>query len=121
MAGTKRILVVDDDAFSRKFLREVLSDYPHQIAEAKNGAEALERIGDFNPDLLLLDLLMPERSGLEVLMLVKRRHPDMAVLVISSLDTEHLIKTALKAGADSFISKPFDPSEVRTQIDEALR
>jgi two-component system chemotaxis response regulator CheY len=121
MAVTKRILIVDDDRFVRTTLRDVLVDSGYELEEASDGIAALEAVDRFKPDLVLLDLLMPRKSGLEVLSDISQRNPQTRVLVISHIDAESLIQSALDAGATGFIAKPFHPIEILTAVDEALK
>jgi two-component system chemotaxis response regulator CheY len=114
------ILIVDDDAFVRTLLRDVLEGRGHALLEAEDGRAALDVLGDREPQLVLLDLFMPRLSGMEALAMMRERWPGARVLVISSLDSERLVSEALEAGAAGFITKPFHPVEITTAVDRAL-
>lgn len=114
------ILIVDDDRLARASLRDCLHGLDGEIGEAEDGEEALEKIAQRAPDVVLLDLLMPRKSGLHVLAELRARRVPSRVLVISSFDTESLIEQALKAGADGFIAKPFHPIEIAGAVKRAL-
>jgi two-component system chemotaxis response regulator CheY len=114
------ILIVDDDAFVRTLLKDVLDGQGHALLEAGDGREALDVFGDRPPQLVLLDLFMPRLSGMEALALMRERWPAARVLVISSLDSERLVAQALEAGAAGYITKPFHPVEITTAVDRAL-
>jgi two-component system, chemotaxis family, chemotaxis protein CheY len=114
------ILIVDDDAFVRTLLRDVLEGQGHALLEAEDGREALEVLGERTPQLVLLDLFMPRLSGMEALAMMKERWPSARVLVISSLDSERLVAQAMEAGAAGFITKPFHPVEITSAVDRAL-
>lgn len=118
--ATRTILIVEDDKFARVFLRDCLAELNCHIEEAVDGDEALAKISLVTPDLVLLDLVMPKRSGLEVLKAVRAAAPTPPILVVSSLDTEKLINQAIEAGANGYISKPFAPIEVLTAVRREL-
>jgi len=113
------ILIVDDDAFVRTLLREMLAGQGHALREAENGQEALELDGP-PPRMVLLDLLMPQMSGMEALARIRDRWPSTPVLVISSMDSERLVEEALEAGAAGYITKPFHPVEIASAVRRAL-
>jgi Response regulator containing CheY-like receiver, AAA-type ATPase, and DNA-binding domains len=113
------ILIVDDDAFVRTLLREMLSDQGHPLREAATGQAALDIEGP-PPRVVLLDLLMPEMSGMEALALIRHRWPGTPVLVISSMDSDRLVSEALAAGASGYITKPFHPVEIASAVERAL-
>ncbi|MCI0573530.1 MAG: response regulator [Myxococcaceae bacterium] len=115
------VLIVDDDTFVREFLKDALKELPLRIREAANGEEALRLAVEETPRVVLLDLMMPRKSGLEVLEEMRVRFPSSRVVVISSLDAEMLIQQALSQGAFSFIGKPFHPLEVADAVREALK
>ena len=113
------ILIVDDDAFVRTLLRDMLSPRGYALAEAENGRAALALAGP-PPNLVLLDLLMPQMSGMEALALIRDRWPATPVLVISSMDSDRLVQEALDAGASGYITKPFHPMEIASAVERAL-
>jgi two-component system chemotaxis response regulator CheY len=115
------ILIVDDDRFVRLTLRDLLSDSGFELLEAIDGEEAVALIEQKKPELVLLDLLMPRLSGLEVIGRIPTLSPQTRVLVISALDSESLVESALEAGAAGFVAKPFHPIEIAAAINEALR
>ncbi len=118
--ATRTILIVEDDKFARVFLRDCLAELQCRIEEAVDGDDALAKIAQVIPDLVLLDLVMPKKSGLEVLKAVRAAAPIPPILVVSSLDTDKLIQQALSAGANGYISKPFAPIEVLTAVRREL-
>ncbi|HMK74459.1 MAG TPA: response regulator [Myxococcaceae bacterium] len=114
------ILIVDDDAFVRTILRDMLSGQGYALLEAEDGRAALDLLGDRAPELVLLDLFMPRLSGMEALSTIRERWPGSRVLVISSLDSDRLVTEALEAGAAGYITKPFHPLEITTAVARAL-
>ncbi len=120
MTNEPTLLVVDDDRFVRTLLREVLIPVSGRILEAANGDEALAAISREMPKVVLLDLFMPERSGLEVLLQLRALYPQLPVLVVSMMDSGKLVDQALAAGAVGFIAKPFHPVEIVSAVTRAL-
>ena len=98
---------------------QLLADQGHQLREAENGQDALSLDGP-PPRVVLLDLFMPEMSGMEALALIRDRWPGTRVLVISSMDSERLVDEALAAGASGYITKPFHPMEIASAVERAL-
>ncbi|MFN0062177.1 MAG: response regulator [Myxococcaceae bacterium] len=115
-----QVLIVDDDAFVRVFLKDALEGGNYRFLEAADGEEAVEKAQASQPDVVLLDLFMPKQSGLEALSRLRQVTPDSRVVVISSLDSESLVQQALEAGALGFISKPFHPMEIVSAVRQAL-
>lgn len=109
-----RILIVDDHAIVRRGLKQILSDIPEveAIDEASNGQEALTKLGKSNYDLVLLDISMPGRSGLDVLKQIKAEMSSQQVLMLSMHPEEQYAVRALKAGASGYISKESAPEEL---------
>ena len=120
MSEAPCLLIVDDDTFVRVFLKDAIAEVPLRIREARNGLEALAQVEAEQPAVVLLDLMMPEMSGMEVLRAVRERSPTSRVVVISSLDSEVMIAEALAGGAHGFIGKPFHPVEVLDAVRSAL-
>jgi CheY-like chemotaxis protein len=119
---TKRILVVDDNPVSRELIREVL-DFPDmQIMEAADGGEALRRISEEVPDLVLLDILMPVHSGFDVLRQIKKdpRLSRIPILAFTAFAMHDDRQKALAAGFDGYVTKPINASDLRKQIESLL-
>lgn len=115
-----RVLVVDDEERIQEACRRMLSDEGCEVEVAQNGAMGLEMIKQTHFDIVLLDLMMPGLTGMEVLSDIKSRHPDTVIIVITGYATlEHSIET-MKKGAFDFLSKPFSPGELRTVISKAI-
>jgi two-component system chemotaxis response regulator CheY len=121
MNQTRTILIVDDDRFVRTAVRDALLEEPDlRVAEAGDGEEALLAVIAERPALVLLDLLMPRRSGLEVLSQIRRESPGTPVLVMTSLQTESMEALARSEGATGFLAKPFHPLELLAAVRRAL-
>jgi len=115
-----RILVVDDDPQIRRVLRTTLIAQGYEVADARNGEEALERIRGEKLDLVILDMNMPGMSGLETCRLI-RSGSDVAIIMLSVRDAEADKVEALDAGADDYITIPFGSPELLARIRAALR
>src|SRR3954467_3808697 len=108
-----RILVVDDAAFMRRMVIDVLENGGHEVVgEAANGVEAVERFRELRPDVMTLDITMPEKDGLTALRELMALDPGAKVVMCSALAQESKVLEAVKAGAKDFIAKPFQASGV---------
>src|SRR5437868_5399963 len=114
------ILVVDDEREIVRALRRSLSAHGYTVLTASSGEEALETVAQHRPDLLLLDLLLPGMSGLEVCRRI-REESNMPIIVLSVKDAEHDKIEALDLGADDYVAKPFGIEEVLARVRVALR
>lgn len=103
---TKKILVCDDEANVRTFLKDLLTLEGFAVVEAESGAAALDSAGRDRPDLCILDLMLPDCSGVELLPRLKAANPMLAVVVITALGTVDNAVLSMKAGAYDFITKP---------------
>lgn len=117
----QKILVADDEEQNLKLLTKILENEGHEVLTATNGKEALEKFTTNAPDLVLLDIVMPEMNGYEVCWQIKQKPNFVPVLLITALDSpEHKIR-GIKVGADDFLNKPFNTEELRARIRNLLR
>jgi DNA-binding NtrC family response regulator len=114
------ILILDDEPVIREVLRTVLSKAGFGVREAASAAEGMERLGKEPVDLLLLDLMLPDRSGLEVLAEVRQRWPEMPVIVVTAYSSVENAIAAMREGAFHYLSKPFRNDEVVHVVKQAL-
>jgi len=121
-SGQRRLLVVDDDVAVRELVRATLESETYEIIEANDGEEALRMIRENLPQLVLLDIMMPGRSGTEVCRLVKSDPETSAVVVVmlTAKSDPGEREAALAAGADSYFVKPFSPVALLRKVDEVL-
>src|SRR5262245_30394342 len=119
---SSRILVVEDNAANREVLARRLTRQGHQVVAAANGAAALDLVGRQEFDLVLLDLIMPEMDGFEVLRRLKAAEhtSHVPVIVISALDELDSVVRCIETGAEDYLTKPFDPVLLRARIDACL-
>ena len=116
-----RVLVVDDAAFMRKMVSDALSGGGHEIVgEAGNGAEAIERYQELRPDVMTLDITMPEKDGLAALQEIIAADPGAKVVMCSALGQESKVLESIKLGAKDFVVKPFQPSRVLEAVQRVL-
>jgi two-component system chemotaxis response regulator CheY len=116
-----KVLVVDDALFMRKLVTDALTGGGHEvIGEACNGAEAVDRYRELQPDLVTLDITMPEKDGLEALREIVALDPSARVIMCSALGQESKVLEAVRGGAKEFIVKPFQPDRVLAAVDKAL-
>ena len=114
------ILVVDDEARMRRFIRMNMELEGYQIIEAENGIKALEQVRQHTPELIIMDVMMPEMDGFETLKLLREISTVPVVLLTVKSDEEDIIR-GLTLGADDYITKPFSPRELVTRVTAVLR
>ncbi|WP_298167794.1 response regulator transcription factor [Novosphingobium sp.] len=119
MTGTTVVLVVDDEASIRRLLRRALERQDYRVIEAGNARETVAALAIDHPEVVLLDLGLPDRDGLELVPVIKRT--GTALLVVSARDATEEKVAALDLGADDYITKPFDTEEVTARVRTALR
>ena len=118
-----KILVVDDEELARFTIRDILESAGHQVEEAENGVEALasQSAGPF--DLIITDIIMPEKEGVETIIELKKLHPSLKIIAISGGGrTRNLdfLKLAKEFGADSILAKPFSEDELMEHVNACL-
>jgi two-component system KDP operon response regulator KdpE len=115
-----RILVVDDQPQMRRFMRSTLTSAGYEIDDAKTGEEALNKLREFRPDLIVLDMNMPGMGGLEACREI-RASTGIGIIILTVRNSEEDKVAALDAGADDFVTKPFSTPELLARIRAALR
>lgn len=122
VAGQYRFLIVDDSVFARKNIAKVIEMIGGVVAgEATTGREGIEKYFNLQPDIVIMDVSMPEMEGLEAMVKIKERDKDARVIIVSSLGYQELVKKALTLGAKHFISKPFEPQKAAEIIQFVLK
>ena len=116
----RRILVVDDEERMVRFIRLNLEHDGFQVSEAFNGKQAVQRLRDVNPDLILLDIMMPDLDGFEVLEMV-REISNVPVIMLTAKGEEDDRVRGLEKGADDYVTKPFSPRELVSRVRAVLR
>jgi two-component system chemotaxis response regulator CheY len=118
----KRILIVDDSFYMRTMLKNMLTDAGYEVVgEAPNGQTALQMAKETNPDLVTLDVILPDNTGLDVLKGIKQDNPDMKVIIVSAVGQEVIVNEAIENGALAYIVKPFSEDKVLETVGNALK
>jgi two-component system chemotaxis response regulator CheY len=116
-----RVLVVDDAAFMRKMVSDALVKGGHEVVgEAGNGVEAISRFQELKPEVMTLDITMPEKDGLAALKDIMELEPSARVVMCSALGQEAKVLESIKLGAKDFVVKPFQPDRVLEAVGKAL-
>lgn len=113
----KKILVIEDDKIINNIIEFLLKKEGYHIEIALDGVEGQEKIETYQPDLVITDIMLPYKSGLEITSFCKKRQPAIPVIVISALGKEDMtIIEAFKIGADDLLAKPFNPIELILRV-----
>ncbi|MCM3706438.1 response regulator [Cytobacillus firmus] len=116
-----RIIIVDDAKFMRVTLSSILKKADHEIVgEGENGKEGVDLFVNLKPDLVMMDITMPEMSGLEAVREIKRQNPNAKVIMCSAMGQQKVIVESIEAGAKDFIIKPFDEGRVLEAVNRVL-
>jgi two-component system chemotaxis response regulator CheY len=117
----QKILLVDDASFMRMMLKNILAGAGYEVAgEAENGAKAVEQFKALKPDLVIMDIIMPEMGGIDAVREIVKAQPGAKILMCSSMGQQSLVVEAIQAGAKDFIVKPFQPSNVLEAVKKVL-
>ncbi len=118
---SKKILLVDDAAFMRMMLKDTLSKEGYtDLFEAVDGADAVDKFGEIGPDLVIMDITMPNMDGLEALKAIRAKDPNANVVMCSAMGQESMVMEAVRSGAKDFIVKPFKPDRVLKTVNAIL-
>lgn len=108
-----RALVVDDAVFMRMMIKDILTSSEYEVVgEAENGIEAIKLYKKLKPDLVTMDIIMPEMNGIEAVKGIISFDPQAKILMVSAMGQQFLVKEAIQAGAKDFMVKPFQPAKV---------
>ncbi len=123
ISPANRILIADDNQQNRELVEAYLSDEDYVVEMAEDGRITLEKVEQFQPDLILLDIMMPKMSGFEVCQQLKNNPAtqDIPVLMVTALRENTDIEKAVDAGADDFLSKPVNRIELKTRVRSLLK
>ena len=117
----KKILLVDDAAFMRKMIKDTLVKNGYtEVFEAVDGADAVEKFGEIGPDLVVMDITMPNMDGLEALKAIRAKDGNANVVMCSAMGQESMVMDAMRSGAKDFIVKPFKPDRVLKTVTSIL-
>ena len=117
----KNILICDDAAFMRMMIKDILTKNGYNIVgEAENGAKAVEKYAELKPDLVLMDITMPEMDGIEALKKIKAADANASIIMCSAMGQQSMVIDAIQSGAKDFIVKPFQADRVLESIRKVL-
>jgi len=117
----KNILICDDAAFMRMMIKDILSKNGYTVAgEAENGAKAVEKYAEVKPDLVLMDITMPEMDGIQALKKIKEADPAANVIMCSAMGQQAMVIEAIQSGAKDFIVKPFQADRVLEAVKKVV-
>lgn len=116
-----KVLIVDDAAFMRMMLKDILMKNGYEIVgEVSNGVEAIAAYKEMTPDIVTMDITMPEMDGITAVKEIKKIDPKAKIVMVSAMGQQALVIEAIKAGALDFIVKPFQPDRVLEALNKAL-
>ena len=117
----KNILICDDAAFMRMMIKDILTKNGYNIAgEAENGAKAVEKYNELKPDLVLMDITMPEMDGIQALKKIKETDPNASVIMSSAMGQQAMVIESIQSGAKDFIVKPFQADRVLEAVQKVV-
>ncbi|SHJ01479.1 response regulator [Desulfofundulus thermosubterraneus] len=117
----KRILVVDDAAFMRMMIKNIVTKNGYEVAgEAENGKQAVEMYAELKPDIVTMDITMPEMDGIEAVKAIRAIDPNASIVMVSAMGQQAMVMDAIQAGARDFIVKPFQQDRLLQAIERVL-
>ena len=109
----KKVLIADDASFMRQMIRDIIEPEGWEVVgEASDGVDVVDKFKTLHPDVVMMDIVMPKRSGIDAVKAIKAEDPGARVVMCSALGQEALVTEAIQAGAKDFIVKPFKPDAV---------
>ena len=118
---SKNILVVDDAAFMRMMIKDILTKNGYNvIGEAENGAKAIEKYAELKPDLVIMDITMPDVDGIQAVKEIRKIDPNANIIMCSAMGQQAIVCEAIQAGAKDFIVKPFQSDRVIEAVKKVL-
>lgn len=116
-----KVLVTDDAAFMRMMIKDILMKQGHEVYEANNGLDLLQKYPEIKPDVVTLDITMPEMDGLQAVKELKKIDPDAKIIMCSAMGQQVMVMEAVQNGAIDFLVKPFQPERVVEAVMKATR
>nr|WP_294935561.1 response regulator [uncultured Flavobacterium sp.] len=118
----KKILIIEDDRIIINILQFLLKKEGFETHIAKDGIEGIEKIVSIQPDLIISDIMMPYKSGLEITLFAKSNYPNIPIIMVSALGKEdQTVTEVFNLGVDEFVAKPFDPIELVKKVNHLLQ
>lgn len=121
ISNMANVLVVDDAAFMRMTIKKMLEAHGHTVVgEAGNGLEAIKKYSELNPDVVMLDITMPEMNGVDALKNIKQLNPAARVIICSAMGQQAMVAQAIQYGAKDFIVKPFEEDRLIASVEKIM-
>jgi two-component system, chemotaxis family, chemotaxis protein CheY len=121
LVGKKTVMIADDSIFTRNFVKKlVIEAGAEEVIEAKDGREAIEKYEETKPELVLMDIMMPNVNGLEAIRTILEKHADAKIVMYTASNQEMVIKEALNNGALDFLPKPMSPEALSAVVKKYL-
>lgn len=117
---TQRAIVVDDSSFQRNIVSNTIGNWFDVVGTAENGKAAIEVFEAKRPDVITMDIMMPELNGIESLRRIKSRSPETTIVMVTSVSQNEKMREAARAGADGYVTKPVDTEALREEFDDVL-
>lgn len=118
---SKKILIVDDAAFMRMMIKDILTKNGYEVVgEAENGAKAIEKFKELSPDLVIMDITMPELDGIAAVKEIKKIDGDSKIIMCSAMGQQAMVIESIQAGARDFIVKPFQAERIVEAVKKVL-
>lgn len=114
------VLIVDDSLFMRGILKKLLSPQYNIVGEACDGVEAVKMYEELKPDVLTMDVVMPNMDGIQATSIISEKHEDAKIIICTSVGQEEKMKKAINAGAKGYVMKPFKAAKVLQEIESVL-
>lgn len=120
MSEKARIMVVDDSAYMRELIEDILLEKGYDVKQASSGDEMLEIMESFMPQIVFMDIVMPQKNGIEMTEILKKKYPNIKIVVCSAHNNLPIQKKALESGADMFLPKPFDANKIEMIVENFM-
>lgn len=118
---SKKVLIVDDAAFMRMMIKDILTKNGYEVVgEAENGDVAVKLYEELKPDVVTMDITMPEKDGISALKEIKAKDPDAKIIMCSAMGQQAMVMESIQAGAKDFIVKPFQKDRVLQALEKVL-
>tara|TARA_B100000749_G_scaffold280893_1_gene280412 strand:+ start:13857 stop:14240 length:384 start_codon:yes stop_codon:yes gene_type:complete len=116
-----KLVIADDAPFIREVIKQISETHGFKIlGEAGDGSEVVQMVAELQPDIVIMDLVMPEKNGVEATEILMEKYPDLKVIVCTTVNNEGIVLRALKAGACDFITKPFTQEKFVATVRKAM-
>jgi len=115
-----RALVVDDSSFQRTIVSNTIDDWFDVVATAENGNEAIRQFKTADPDVVTMDIMMPEMDGITAVEKIKEISPETIIIMVTSVKQKEKMREAARAGCDGYVTKPVDTTKIRDEFADAL-